>query len=341
MFVMADEPTPRSALVEPTAHSSASGTLSRVISAKAALELANRGIKVGTCSWTDKTLIDSESFYPSKDMSAKERLGFYAEHFPIVEVDATYYAPPSEKVAGMWVERTPPGFTFDVKAFRLMTQHPTPHKSLWKDFREKLPDDLMSKKNVYVRDLPREVQAEAFSRFAEALMPLHSAGKLGVVLFQLPPYVYPSRGSFGYLKWAGEQLSEYQMAVEFRNGRWLDEEHGEETLYFLERHGMTYVCVDEPQGFKSSVPPTAAATADVAEVRFHGRNAENWERRGISAAERFRYDYTAEELGEWVDRIETLADSADEVHLMMNNCYSDYGIRSASTLAQMLSSEEA
>ncbi len=304
-----------------------------------ALELAERGIHIGTCSWTDKTLIDSESFYPHKSMSAKERLGFYAEHFPIVEVDATYYAPPSEKVAGMWVERTPPSFTFDVKAFRLLTQHPTPPRSLWKDFRESCPEEVVDKKNLYVRDLPRELQADAFSRFAQALMPLHSAGKLGVILFQLPPYVYPNRGSYGYLKWAAEQLSEYRMAVEFRNGRWMDDDHAEDTLDFLERHGMTYVCVDEPQGFKSSVPPVAAATADLAEVRFHGRNVETWEARGITAAERFKYDYTPDELAEWVPRIRSLAGSADRVHLMMNNCYEDYGIRSARYLTDLLSGE--
>jgi uncharacterized protein YecE (DUF72 family) len=223
-----------------------------------------------------------------------------------------------------------------VKAFRLLTQHPTPHRSLWKDFREQLPAEIAAKKNVYVRDLPRELQAEAFSRFAEALLPLHSAGKLGVILFQLPPYSYPSRGSYGYLKWAGEQLADYRLAVEFRNGRWMDEEHRDDTLDFLERHGMTYVCVDEPQGFPSSVPPVAAATADVAEVRFHGRNADNWEKKGISAAERFRYDYDEAELEEWLPRVEALADSAREVHVMMNNCYGDYGIRSARLLAGLL-----
>jgi uncharacterized protein YecE (DUF72 family) len=301
-----------------------------------AMALAERGIYVGTCSWTDPTLIDAGTFYPAKDMTAKERLGFYAEHFPIVEVDATYYAPPSEQVAGMWVERTPHRFTFDVKAFRLLTQHPTPHSALWKDFRERVPDEVKAKKNVYVRDLPRQLQAEAFSRFAEALLPLHSAGKLGVILFQLPPYSYPSRGGYGYLKWAAEQLSDYRLAVEFRNGRWMDAEHREETLDFLERHAMAYVCVDEPQGFASSVPPVAAATADVAEVRFHGRNAENWEKRGISAAERFRYDYGGSELEEWVPRIASLAGSTKEVHVMMNNCYSDYGIRSAQLLAGLL-----
>lgn len=293
-------------------------------------------IEIGTCSWTDPTLTETEDFYPSTDMTAEDRLVFYAEHFPIVEVDSTYYAPPSEKVAGLWVERTPDGFTFDVKAFRLLTQHPTPPKSLWKGIREKLPADQTEKNNVYMRDLPRDLQSEAAQAFREALMPLHSAGKLGVVLFQLPPYVYPNRGSFGYLKWVAAELEDFQLAVEFRNGRWLDEENMTDTLDFLERHSLAYVCVDEPQGFKSSVPPVVAVTAPVAEVRFHGRNAENWEKKGITAAERFKYDYPRDELAEWVPRIEELAESADSVHALMNNCYSDYGIRSARALGDLL-----
>ncbi len=293
-------------------------------------------IKIGTCSWTDPTLTETELFYPSKEMTAEERLVYYAEHFPIVEVDATYYAPPSERVAGLWVERTPPEFVFDIKAFRLLTQHPTPPKSLWKGLREELPEDLSEKRNVYMRDLPRDLQAEAAQAFRNALMPLHSAGKLGVVLFQMPPYVYPTRGSFGYLKWVAEQLEDFQLSVEFRNGRWLDEDHMKDTLDFLERHSLAYVCVDEPQGFKSSVPPVVAVTAPVAEVRFHGRNVDNWEKKGISAAERFRYDYSRRELEEWVPRIQDMAESADTVHALMNNCYSDYGIRSARQLGELL-----
>ena len=233
------------------------------------------------------------------------------------------------------MERTPAHFTFDIKAFRLLTQHPTPPRSLWKNFREKLRDDMAEKRNVYMRDLPRDLQAEAAAAFRDAIMPLHSAGKLGVVLFQLPPYVYPTRGAFGYLKWVAAQLSDFQLAVEFRNGRWLDDEHMTDTLDFLERHSLAYVCVDEPQGFKSSVPPVVAVTAPIAEVRFHGRNAENWEKKGISTAERFRYDYPKDELEEWVPRIETLAEGADTVHALMNNCYSDYGIRSARGLGEL------
>ena len=293
-------------------------------------------IKIGTCSWTDPTLTGTDAFYPREKMSAEERLAFYADNFPIVEVDATYYAPPSEKVSGLWAERTPSTFTFDIKAFRLLTQHPTPPSSLWKDFREKLPAELAGKRNIYMRDLPRATQAEAVKAFRDGLMPLHSSGKLGVVLFQLPPFVYPTRGSFGYLKWVAEHLEDFQLAVEFRNGRWLDEEHMTDTLDFLERHSLAYVCVDEPQGFKSSVPPVVAVTAPVAEVRFHGRNSENWEKKGISAAERFRYDYSKKELTEWVPRLRTLAGGAGSVHALMNNCYADYGIRSARLLEDLL-----
>jgi uncharacterized protein YecE (DUF72 family) len=293
-------------------------------------------VRIGTCSWTDPTLTKSDAFYPREKMTAEERLSFYADQFPIVEVDSTYYAPPSERVSGLWVERTPPEFVFDIKAYRLLTQHPTPPASLWKDLREKLPAELAEKRNLYMRDLPRPVQAEAVAAFREGLMPLHSAGKLGVVLFQLPPFVYPTRGAFGYLKWVAEHLEDFQLAVEFRNGRWLDEDHMEETLSFLERHRLAYVCVDEPQGFRSSVPPVVAVTAPVAEIRFHGRNADNWEKKGISAAERFRYDYSREELKEWIPKVEQLAEEADSVHALMNNCYADYGIRSARVLADLL-----
>ncbi|HJU82229.1 MAG TPA: DUF72 domain-containing protein [Acidimicrobiia bacterium] len=298
--------------------------------------LGSDNIRIGTCSWTDPTLTKTDAFYPRERMTAEERLSFYADQFPIVEVDSTYYSPPSEKTAGLWVERTPADFIFDIKAFRLLTQHPTPPAALWKDFREDLPPELSEKRNVYMRDLPRTLQADAVARFREGLMPLHSAGKLGVLLFQMPPFVYPTRGSFGYLKWAAEHLADFQIAVEFRNGRWLDEENQSDTLDFLRRHNLAYVCVDEPQGFKSSVPPVTAATAPIAEIRFHGRNAENWERKGITAAERFRYDYSKKELAEWVPRVRELSDQAETVSVLMNNCYADLGIKSAYLMADLL-----
>jgi uncharacterized protein YecE (DUF72 family) len=293
-------------------------------------------ILAGTCSWADKSLVDCGRFYPPGLRSPEERLRFYAEQFPLVEVDSSYYGLPSERNAGLWVERTPPGFTFDVKAFRLLTQHPTPPSALPKDLRESLPTALAQKTNLYPKDLPRELADEVWQRFASALLPLDSTGKLGVVVFQLPPWFLPGPESREHLVEAKARLPQYRLAIEFRNGRWLSERNAERTLAFLRDHALPFVCVDEPQGFENSVPPVAEATAEIALVRFHGRNTATWNARGISAAQRFDWRYTDGELGEWTPRIERLAERTREVHLLMNNCHEDKAVEGARQLQMLL-----
>ncbi|MGH9167508.1 MAG: DUF72 domain-containing protein [Acidimicrobiia bacterium] len=302
-----------------------------------ALKLAERGVYVGTCGWTDPTLIEAGTFYPPEVADdAEERLRFYADRFPIVEVDSTYYSPPSERTAGLWVERTPKDFVFDVKAFRLLTSHPTPPRALWKDLRAELPGEAADKRNLYLDDLPEVLRGEAFDRFASALMPLHSSGKLGLILFQFPHWFLPGRKSFDHLTGVAERLADYEVSVEFRQQLWMDEDHRDTTLDFLSRLNLVYVGVDEPQGFSSSLPPVAALTGPRGAVRFHGRNAETWEKKGITAAERFAYDYRPEELAEWVPKIGGLQESGRPVHVLMNNCYSDYAVRNGATLAGLL-----
>jgi len=293
-------------------------------------------ILAGTCSWADKSLVECGRFYPPQLKTAEERLRFYAQQFPLVEVDSSYYGLPSERNASLWVERTPPDFTFDVKAFRLMTQHPTPPSALPKDLREALPSGLAEKKNLYPRDLPSGVVDEVWARFAGALLPLDSAGKLGVVVFQFPPWFLPGPQNRDYLVQAKERLPQYRIAVEFRNERWLSEQNAERTFRFLADHRLPFICVDEPQGFPSSVPPLAEATAEIALVRFHGRNASTWARPGISAAERFDWLYSEGELREWVPRIERLAERTREVHLLMNNCREDKAAVGARQLQLLL-----
>ena len=95
-------------------------------------------VLVGTCSWTDPTLLKS-GWYPREVRTPEQRLQYYAEQFPIVEVDSSYYAIPAEKVVRLWVERTPPGFVFNIKAFSLFTRHPTRLRVLPRDLREALP----------------------------------------------------------------------------------------------------------------------------------------------------------------------------------------------------------
>src|SRR5207244_11307739 len=113
-------------------------------------------IYYGTSSWTDRTLLASKRFYPSSARSAEERLRFYAERFPLVEVDSTYYGLPSERNAALWAERTPPHFVFNIKAFALLTHHPVGARGLPAKLREQLSSD---KKNFYRKDLPPDALA--------------------------------------------------------------------------------------------------------------------------------------------------------------------------------------
>jgi uncharacterized protein YecE (DUF72 family) len=295
-------------------------------------------VLVGTCSWTDKSLVDSHRFYPPEAKTPESRLRYYASQFPIVEVDSTYYGLPTDKNAALWVERTAADFTFDIKAFRMLTHHPTPPEAFSKEMRESLPGAWQERRNIYYRDLPSEPRDRVWRSFADALLPLDSAGKLGVVLFQFPPWFLPSGESTAYIEEAQERLPQYRLAVEFRNNRWLAEGNRERTLGFLRERRIPLVCVDEPQGFASSVPPLAEATADVAVVRFHGRNAEMWERRGASVADRFDYLYSEDELREWVSPIERLASSVREVHVLMNNCVSDKAVVNAAQMRTLLRS---
>lgn len=292
-------------------------------------------ILTGTASWTDPTLLDS-GWYPPDAGTPEARLRYYASRFPLVEVDSTFYSLPSERTAMVWVDRTPTDFTFDFKAFRLFTNHPTPVRSLPRVVREALPLPLHGRPTVYGKDLPPELTAEVWEMYRRALMPVHSAGKMGAVFLQFPKWFFFGRDSLRHLADARSRLPDYRMAVEFRQPGWLSEKHAGETLRFLRDHGFAYTCVDEPQGTAASVPPVAEATTEFSVVRFHGRRRETWDKPGVGVEERFKYLYSDEELREWVPRIEKLAHETREVHALMNNCYADYGIRNAGQLGQLL-----
>lgn len=294
-------------------------------------------ILVGNCSWTDPTLIASGGFYPAGVSSAAGRLGYYAAQFPIVEVDATFYGPPNERNTQLWAARTPPGFLFDIKAFALLTGHGAAPERLTPELQSLLPASAAGKRNVYLRDLPAEAETLLWKTHRSALAPLHSAGKLGVVLFQFPPWFKAGRAGREHIRTAVRELDPFPIAVEFRGGGWLgDEAATARTLSFLESAGASYVSVDEPQGFANSTPPLAVATANTAVVRFHGRNRDTWQIRGRSASDRFNYLYSEAELGEWVPQIRALAARAATVHVLFNNNYRDYGVRNARQMTALL-----
>jgi uncharacterized protein YecE (DUF72 family) len=300
-----------------------------------------RGVRIGISSWTEPTLVKQGNFYPPQAKTAKARLEYYASRFPLVEVDSTYYFPPSERNSILWLERTPPHFTFNVKAYSLLTNHPTRPDSLAKELAAQVPKEELAKRRIYRERLPGEVVDEVWQRFHDALMPLHSAGKLGAVLFQFPQWFVIGRAAKEYILECSRRLPDYRIAVEFRHRSWLEDRNREETLAFLSEHQLPFVCVDMPQGFDSSLPPVAAATAeDLAMVRFHGRDPAAWSAASETAADRFKYDYSEEELREWAPRIEGLAAQTRETHVVMNNCYRDYAVNDARDLARLLQVEE-
>ncbi len=271
-------------------------------------------VRIGTCSWADETL--TKTWYPPAVRTAEARLHHYAERFDTVELNASYYALPSPDATAAWARRTPPGFVFHVKAFGMMTRHPVRA--------EQLPADLRAEAQVDDRgrvDHPsRELRGEVFTRFRAALEPLREAGKLGGILMQFPSYITRKQASLEYLEWAKERLGGDEMMVEFRHRSWLEPEHAEDTLGFLRSLGATYVMVDAPRtDARNLVPTVVAATSDTAYLRLHGRNAATWNVRGRSAAERFDYLYSREELAEWSTPLRELSSLSERTYAMFNN----------------------
>jgi uncharacterized protein YecE (DUF72 family) len=302
----------------------------------ARVTIAGHDVLTGTCSWTDKTLVSETDWYPRRTMSAQERLQFYAAQFPLTEVDSTYYAPPAPQQASLWAQRTPEAFRFDVKAYSLLTGHPTRPRSLWPDLRDALPAEAQEKGNLYAHHLDPETLDEAWRRFEAALRPLHEAGKLGTVLFQYPPWFTPRRKNREQLKALPDRLPDYRICVEFRAPAWLAEEDDRErTLGLLEELGLILVCVDAPEA--SKLPRLFTVTnPDLFVVRFHGRADDTWSATTRTAAERFRYEYSEPQLRELARPITEQAAQARESHLLMNNCYRDYGVRNAAQLRDLL-----
>jgi uncharacterized protein YecE (DUF72 family) len=266
-------------------------------------------IRVGTAGWTDRTLI-AAGWYPAEASTPERRLRYYASQFPLVEVDSSYYALPAERTARAWAERTPAGFTFNVKAFSLFTQHPTPVRALPADLREAAGQ--AGKDRVYLKDVDPAVANAAWDRFLAALGPLRAAD---------------------YIVACAERAAPDRVCVEFRNRTWMTEDNQRETLDFLAGHGLPYVCVDEPQGYPSSIPPVLAATSDLAVVRMHG-HSDKWTSKQI--AEKFGYRYDEAELDEWAGRLRGLAGQADTTHVLFNNCYRDWAHVNARQLTELL-----
>lgn len=304
---------------------------------RAEVRMENRRIRVGIAAWTEPTLVKPGVFYPPGVSSAEDRLRYYATRFSLAEVDSTYYALPARQMAELWVERTPDDFVFDVKAHALMTDHPTETKRLPRALRDALPPEQAAKPRLYAKDLPPDVLEEVWRLFREALEPLRTSGKLGVVLLQYPPWFVPSKTNADALVTARDRLEGLPIAVEFRHRSWLGGRMAKRTPEFLAEHDIPMVIVDAPPGMASSLPSTPLVTSSrLAMVRLHGRREETWEQRNEITSERYRYLYDESELAEWVHPVLDVAAHAPETHVIFNNCYGNYAPTNAIEFAALL-----
>jgi uncharacterized protein YecE (DUF72 family) len=269
-------------------------------------------IVVGTSSWADPGFV--AEWYP-RDLPERDRLAYYAERFEGVEVNSTFYAIPGEKQVSGWVDRTPDGFTFDVKLHRLLSRHAAPLDSL--------PTDLRRGASTTERGRVRldpDLEAALADRTLAAVEPLIDAGRLSSFLLQLSPAFAPRGHELDELAPLLERLAPHPVAIELRRRSWVRGERAEQTLGWTEAHRAAWVCVDAPRGDKPTIMPPldAVTTPDLAYLRAHGRNLKGY-LSGRSVAERFGYRYSDEELEEIAGRVRELAEEAAQVRVAFNN----------------------
>ena len=269
-------------------------------------------ILVGTCNWADH-----KEFYPPElehGRRQRDKLSFYARYFPLVEVDTTFYGTPKPSVVEGWLERTPEGFGFNVKAYRSLTRHE----------RE--------------GGVPRRPTDEEGRDFLAALRPLRSAHRLCAVHYQFPPWFRDTPQNREVLLEARERHPDDQLAIEFRHRSWYDDGAWAATEEFLRELDATYVMVDAPQIGDATAPPVLAVTSrKLAVVRFHGRNWKTWYIRDAkSSADRFDYLYPPQQLAQWVPAIQAAAAAGVRVHVVTNNNRSNYAVVNAFDLAHLL-----
>ena len=300
---------------------------------------AAHDIRVGTASWTDPTMVRGNVFYPRGVSSAADRLRYYAEQFPVVEVDASYYSLPERAIALRWAERTPPHFSFHVKAHALMTGQPTEVARLPEALVDELPASLAEKQRIYAKDLPLELYNAVWEHFVDALSPLQESGKLGGILLQYPRWFLPTPANKDLLAESAARLAGIPATVELRNHLWFNSPTSTGwTLDMLRDLGLTHVMVDGPQGLDSSVPLAPAVTTPaLAMIRLHGRRAATWEAPKVPTVERYRYLYSATELAPLMPVIESAAAEATRTIVFFNNCYGNYGSTNARQLVAGLS----
>jgi len=294
-------------------------------------------VRIGICSWTDRTLLKS-GFYPASASTPAGRLAYYASCFDVVEIDSTYYSLPSAQNAFRWVAGTPVNFSFGVKSFSLFTFHRAKFSSLPGWLRAGLgarAGDALVRRE----ELSHEQRVKLFGEFLKPKEILRSSGRLAYLLFQFPPGWRFSKEGIAYIKRLREISGPMPLALEVRNNSWLEPDNRDRFLGALRDQNIAYVAVDEP-AMGWTLPPEWPVTAEWGTVvRFHGRNRRGWGNPRATVHERFDYEYSRPELEGWAGKAKKLAgelSKGGEIYMMFNNCVSDKAARSSRLMAEML-----
>lgn len=266
-------------------------------------------INIGLTGWGDH-----DTLY--EDLARKsDKLKTYASHFPIVELDASYYAIQPERNIKKWISETSERFQFVVKIHQALTLHA--------DFRDF-----------------SDTRQELFDAFKEMLAPLQESHKLAMVLVQFPPWFDCSSQNIKYILYVKQQLQDYPMCVEFRHQSWFNDQFKEETLSFLTEHQIIHAVVDEPQVKDASIPLVNRITSDIAFVRYHGRNVHGWTKKDMTDQEwrdvRYLYNYNETELLDLAQKVKILEQKAKQVYVVFNNNSGGHAAQNAKTYQNIL-----
>ena len=287
-------------------------------------------ILVGTASWSDPGFV--EFWYPKK-MRATDRLGWYAQHFNMVEVNSTFYSVPDPMLVRRWCDATPSNFVFNVKLHQLLSYHSCSAKLLPPALQKK----LRLEKNAKV-PLTEETGTQILKAFTPSLEVFRRARKLGILLLQLSPAFSPRKHDLTDLKELLELIRDYRVAIELRNRNWAKGDQLQHTLEFMRKQNAIFVNVDAPAENHFTIMPSdldAVTNKEGAYLRLHGRDPRAYIR-GKTVAARFNYDYSDVEIEEIAARSERLAAKAKEVHVIFNNNARDYAPHAALRLRKAL-----
>jgi uncharacterized protein YecE (DUF72 family) len=248
-------------------------------------------IYIGVTGWGDH-----DSLY-SGQISSKDKLKEYAGHFPVVEVDAAFYAIQPQRNAEKWVNDTPDSFQFVVKAYQGMTGHMR-------------------------GDIPFDTNKDMFKVFKDSLQPYIDNKKFAMALFQFPPWFDCRRENVDYLRWSKDEMGDIPCALEFRHQSWFTPKYRQGTLDFLKKEKWIHSICDEPQAGEGSIPTVLEAVdSEKILIRFHGRNYYGWQKKNAEnwREVRYLYRYNQEELQEWVSNIKGLAKNTKDIYVLFNN----------------------